>query len=140
MTPQYSKYYLIWIDYLKLQNLKHTSFFVTPNFEKLGPRTCTNYVQHLSEKYLDIRLSPLDYRHLRATHHYHSVMSSSNSPAEKVQLIENYASCVGQSADVLKNHYVYYNPSQLAILSLNNMNLSNELLNDGLRSAIEVHL
>lgn len=97
-------------------------------FEDISARVCTNYVQNLSEKYVGIRLSPLDYRHIRATHHYHGVMNSRSSPAEKAQLIENYASSVGQSAEIMKNHYVYFNPEQLASQSFDNVAVSNNLL------------
>lgn len=121
-------FYTVWLDHRRAMKLKHASIFLNSNCEPMSPRHCTNYVQSLSMKYIGTSLSPLDYRHIRATHHFHSVMSSHVSTVEKAQSIENYAASVGQSSDVLKNHYVYQNPSNLARMSLENMEYSNSLL------------
>ena len=101
--------------------LDHSSLFVTSEFTPLTPRLCTNYVQWLSNKLVGIRLSPLDYRHIRGTHFYHSVMTSSTmSENEKQAALEQYASSVGQTVEIMRNFYVYFNPQQLACVSIMN--------------------
>ena len=121
-------FYTAWLDHRRSMKLDHASVFLNSFFEPMSPRNCTNYVQFFSMKYIGVSLSPLDYRHIRATHHFHSVMNSQVSTSEKAQSIENYAASVGQSSDVMKNHYVYQNPSNLAKMSLDNMVYSNSLL------------
>ena len=120
--------------------LKHSSVFVSSEYSALTSRQCTNYVQYLSQKLVGVRLSPLDYRHIRGTHFYHSVMTSEKSEEEKQAALSQYASCVGQTIAVLKDFYVYFNPQQLASVSITNTAYANSLLIDGLPSPLDITL
>lgn len=104
-------------------------------------RICTNYVQELSSKVIGIRLAPLDFRHIRGTHFYHSVMSNEDlGAAEKSSALEKYAASVGQTVEILRNHYVYFNPQQLASVSIENTAYANSFVTDGLASPLDFTL
>ena len=64
-------------------------------------------------------------------------MGSPNTENEKISLLEKYASSVGQTMEVMKSYYVYFNPQQLANTSIETTNVANALLTDGLASPLD---
>lgn len=131
IPKEYCRFYEIWITKRTSMNLKHDSFFVNSSFAALGETNCSKYVCSLSEKIVGLRLSPLDYRHIRATHFFHSVDKDSTlTPVEKVSSVAEYAAAVGQSSDVMINHYVYFNPGDLALRSMKTIEKANAYLLD----------
>ena len=109
-------------------DLTHKGLFLNKKRSQIKPRECTNLVQRLSEEYTGLRLGPLDFRHLRATHFFHCVEKSALTAKEKARHLEKYAENVGQSLSTLKQNYVYYEENQLSVDSIKNANLANVLI------------
>lgn len=129
IPKEFIKYFDAWIVKRDSLNLKHKKLFVDCEFEAIKPRLCTNYVQELAKKFTGSRLSPLDFRHIRATNFYHAIMENNEEmPAEKLNSLERYAKSVGQTVEIMKSYYVYFSPDKLAAESLENSILANELL------------
>ena len=133
------KYFIAWLDHRNILKLKHDSLFVNSFFNPMTGTNCGRYIQQLSIKHTNLQLSPVDYRHVRATHFYHSVEGRSDlESAQKSTMLEKYAASVGQTVDVMRNNYVYFNTRELAIVSIRNTELANEYLFDGLASPLEM--
>lgn len=141
IPKQYAMYLNLWLEERKRINLEHSSIFVNSHFGPITGRICSNYVETLSLTITGLVLSPVDFRHIRATHFYHSVNSKLELEiVERGRMLENYAASVGHTVEVMKNHYVYFNPKELAVISSRNTEAANEFIADGLNSPLEITL